>query len=74
MTHALYDDDGFGFLGEIRRFEIDNVEWQVFEFRRPVRPYARCLTIACGAATKTLRVYPRNWRTLSPEDLVAMSR
>ena len=70
MTFDLHDD-GFGFVGEVRRFQLDGVEWQAFEFRRPVPPYVRSLTIACGTATRVLRVYPRNWRSIPAEDLIA---
>jgi hypothetical protein len=70
MTFEL-DADGFGFIGEVRRFRLDGLEWQAFEFRRPIRPYARTLTVSCGRATRVLRVYPPNWRSIPAEDLVA---
>jgi hypothetical protein len=71
MTFVLDDNDGFGFVGEVRRFELNHIEWQAFEFRRPIKPYVRTLTVTCGAATRVLRVYPRNWRSMPAEDLVA---
>jgi hypothetical protein len=58
-----------------RRLNVDGVAWLVFELAPT--PFDRrnspSLVFENDTTVRRVRVYPANWRTLSDDDLIALS-
>ena len=71
MTQHPTPDDGFGLIGEILTFTLDDIDWRVFEFRNPVKPHETTLIVLNSHLHHSAAAYPDGWRTLNPAELLA---
>jgi hypothetical protein len=64
-------DDGHGIQGEIRRFNLDGVDWRVFEYRDPVAAVPKTqLIFMCDGVHRAVDPVPKGWRDMHPEELL----
>ena len=71
MTQYPTPDDGFGLIGEILTFTLDDINWRLFEFRSPVKPHDTTLIVLNPKLHHSAVTYPAEWRTLDPAALLA---
>jgi hypothetical protein len=57
-----------------RSFLHDGERWHAYEVHRPYdRRSSRALVFECQSALRVVRDYPAHWRTLTDEELWALS-
>jgi len=70
MKQLPTPDDGFGLIGDIRTFILDDVEWRAFEYVSPVAPHEQRLIVMNPHAYHSAPNFPAHWRGLAPDTLL----
>ena len=74
---ALLPDDNLGIRGEVRNVTSSEASWLVFEFQSPTIPRRPPVLAFHSPDRKHVFEtvdYPRNWRTLTDAELLALLR
>jgi hypothetical protein len=74
---AFLADDNLGIRGEVRKVTAGESSWLVFEFQSPTIPRRPPVLVFHSSNRENVFEtvdYPRNWRTLTDAELLAIAR